>query len=467
MKLPQEYTDRMKKLLADLGSDEFDKYIESLERERFYGLRVNRLKLTTDEWEGISPFDITPVPWTKDGYYYENSYPGRHPFYHCGLYYIQEPSAMYPGACLDPEPGDRVLDICAAPGGKSTQLASSMQGNGILVSNDISEERVHALVKNLEMSGVSNCIITNESPENLAANFEGWFDKILVDAPCSGEGMFRKDKDAVGSWENFKNEHCREMQDNILDYVDKMLKPGGKLIYSTCTFAPIENEQTIAAFMERHPGYEILPLPKVGGITGGMDSWVEDGPGNMEYTSRLWPQRIKGEGHFTALLHKKGEPETAGKKPEQKKSRSYTILEEVPQAVKDFYKKNMTIEPEDAVYLTMGDSLYRLPCEPPNVDLLKVARIGLFMGTLKGKNFKPSHPFLLAQKKDSFKRYINLKCDEPDMQKYLRGDTLIRDRDETPDGLAAVTAEGYLLGWGQTLGGVVKNMYPKGWRRQQ
>ena len=468
MILPQEYTNRMRELLADLGPDDFDRYMASLDQERYYGLRFNDLKISPEEWVQISPFNLEPVPWTENGFYYKEGYPGRHPFYHAGLYYIQEPSAMYPGACLKPEPGDRVLDICAAPGGKSTQLAASMKGQGLLVSNDISEDRVHALVKNLEMWGTDNCIITNETPENLAKAFPAFFDKILVDAPCSGEGMFRKDEGAVSGWENFKNDHCRQMQDAILEQVHVMLKPGGKLIYSTCTFAPVENEQTIAAFMDRHPEYDLLPLPKMAGIAEGMNQWAPGARGDMRLTSRLWPQRIKGEGHFTALLVKS---DASGDAPAPSKTnapcKSFTVLKELPDSVKEFYRKAMTVEPKEAFYCTMGTSLYRLPCEPPNVDMLKVARLGLYMGMLKGKVFKPSHPFLLAQDRESFQRYIHLQCDEEDMPKYLRGDTLVRDPKETPDGLAAVTAEGYLLGWGQSSSGVVKNMYPKGWRRQR
>lgn len=456
MKLPEEYINRMKRLLEPLGKDEFDKYIDTLNRDRFHGLRVNTLKLSTEDFLKISPFELNPVPWAETGFYYNDAFPGRHPFYHAGLFYIQEPSAMYPGASLDVEEGDKVLDICAAPGGKSTQLAAKMQGRGILVSNDISEERVHALVKNLEMAGVTNCIITNESPENLADNLPEYFDKILVDAPCSGEGMFRKDEYAIGSWEKFKNEHCRAMQDEILEYVHKMLKPGGKLIYSTCTFAPIENEETIKAFMEKHPEYTLLPLKKVAGIMPGLFG--------MEEVSRLWPQRVEGEGHFTALLQKGGEPKKS--ENEKKNTKSYEIIDGIPEEIKAFYKKNMTIDAPEGVYLRMGEGYYFLPCLPPDLDGLKVARVGLYLGQFKGKNFKPSHPFAMAQKAEHFKRTVSLKCDSTEIQKYLRGDTLVLQKDECEDGLLAVCAEGYVLGLGQNSGGVIKNMYPKGWRRQ-
>lgn len=459
MKLPLEYENKMKLLLSDLSEHEFERYMRSLEADRFYGLRVNTLKVPLNTFRDISPFPLEPVPWAENGFYYKDGYPGRHPFYHAGLYYIQEPSAMYPGACLRPNPGEKVLDICAAPGGKTTQLASYMQGQGILVSNDISGERVKALVKNVEMAGIRNCIITNESPENLSRNFADYFDKILVDAPCSGEGMFRKDEAAVSSWENYKSDRCREMQDAILEEVHRMLKPGGMLLYSTCTFSPLENEQTIAAFMERHPEYHLLDLPKSAGIADGVPKWGNHAE-NLAKTARLWPQRIKGEGHFTALLQKaqgSAEHSSGG-------NRSFQPLSAPPEALRDFYRKNMACGPMDGFYCMMGNNLYYLPEPPPSVDGLKIARLGLFIGSLKGKIFKPSHPFLMAQPKDAFQRYLHLSTEEPDLRKYLRGDTLVQDTG-LQDGLTAVCVNAFPIGWGNSAGGIVKNMYPKGWRR--
>ncbi|HEY8350167.1 MAG TPA: RsmB/NOP family class I SAM-dependent RNA methyltransferase [Clostridia bacterium] len=353
MKLPAKFMEKMRRLLDE---EEYEQLISALSGERVCGLRVNTLKIGIDEFQKISPFDLEAVPWTDDGFYISGEdAPGRHPYYHAGLYYIQEPSAMLPGQVLGAEPGDRVLDMCAAPGGKTVQIAAAMKGRGLLVSNDINAERVKALVKNIELCGIRNAIVLNESPENLARNFKGYFDKILIDAPCSGEGMFRKDETAVRSWESFKCERCSKMQEAILHYADLLLKPGGTLVYSTCTFSPEENEQMIIDFILKHKGYELVEIPKLAGIEGGRPEWagiagkqactpehqvigenpewaqvIGEGPcdrdtavgkleqltddssfhcvdyGVLECAARLWPHKVRGEGHFVAKLVKRG-----------------------------------------------------------------------------------------------------------------------------------------------------------------
>lgn len=302
MRLPVAFKDKMKGLL---GEDEYNELIEALNGERQYGLRVNTLKAGISNFEKVSPFQLEPVPWTADGFYISGEdAPGRHPFYHAGLYYIQEPSAMLPGQILGAMPGEKVLDLCAAPGGKTVQIAAAMKGKGLLVSNDINAERVKALVKNIELCGVKNAIVLNESPEKLVQSFEGYFDRVIIDAPCSGEGMFRKDEAAARSWESFKCERCMQLQEPILQNADRLLKPGGTLVYSTCTFSPEEDEQMIAGFLKSHNEYELVEIPKLAGIEGGRPAWA-GGEAAFEHAARLWPHRVRGEGHFVAKLIKK------------------------------------------------------------------------------------------------------------------------------------------------------------------
>lgn len=471
VQLPAEYEKKMRQLLGE----EFEDYIRSFEEGRAYGLRVNTLKLSPQAYQNLSSYALSPIPWTKDGFYYEKEQPGRHPFYHAGLYYIQEPSAMYPAAVLQPKPGEHVLDICAAPGGKSVQLAASLQGKGLLVSNDIKEERVKALVKNLEMAGVQNAIITNENPKNLRKAFPQFFDKILVDAPCSGEGMFRKDEDAVRGWGQFQNAACREMQEGILEEVHGMLKPGGLLLYSTCTFDPLENEQTISWFLEHHPEYTILPLPKIAGVESGRPEWGTLPGDALANTARLWPHRVRGEGHFAALLQKGAGVEEAitGRRV---RNASYRLLPGAPEEFQRFCRAELRIPAREGAYFQMGDHLYYLPENPPNLDGLKLARAGLYLGVVEKGRFKPSHPFALALRQEEIRVFVNFPLDDEDLHRYLKGETLLakpewrvlldgEEQDSIPNGWVLFGVEGYPLGWGQAQNGVVKNLYPKGWRR--
>ena len=248
MNLPEEYMHRMKELL---GEDEFLAYMKSFEEKNYRGLRVNTLKISPAEFEKISPFSLKKIPWTDNGYYYEDKeQPAKHPYYYAGLYYIQEPSAMTPAQLLPIEEGDRVLDVCAAPGGKSTELAAKLGGTGVLVSNDISNSRAKALLKNIELMGVKNAYVVSELPENLVSRFSQYFDKILIDAPCSGEGMFRKEPSMVKSWEEHGVDFFHKLQKGIIDSAVKLLKPGGKILYSTCTFSPEEDEGSIQYILE-------------------------------------------------------------------------------------------------------------------------------------------------------------------------------------------------------------------------
>ncbi len=306
--LPQEFLERMEHMLGE----EYPAFLQSYEEPRKFGLRVNTMKISVEEFQRLAPFHLTPIPWIPNGFDYEREDdPARHPFYYAGLYYLQEPSAMTPASILPVMPGEHVLDLCAAPGGKATALGAKLAGEGLLVANDISASRAKALLKNLEIFGIRNSFVTNAYPAKLAEQFAGAFDKILVDAPCSGEGMFRKDLANARVWSLEKVKECAKTQHEIIRQAVSMLRPGGLLLYSTCTFSPEENEQTIASLLREHPELQLVELPWYEGFAHGRPELAD---GNPELTKcvRIFPHRMAGEGHFLALLYKKkdGEADT-------------------------------------------------------------------------------------------------------------------------------------------------------------
>ncbi|EXX86945.1 rRNA cytosine-C5-methyltransferase [Paenibacillus darwinianus] len=322
IRLPKPFLDKMERLLGD----EYGEWLVSYEHKRRYGLRVNTLKLTQQAFLRMTPWAerLTPIPWTSEAFYYEETdRPGKHLHYHAGLYYMQEPSAMVPAELLQVKPGDRVLDLCAAPGGKSTQLAAKLQGVGLLVSNDNARERTKALAKNIELAGVRNAIVLNEEPAALAGAFGAFFDKVLVDAPCSGEGMFRKDESMIAQWEKHSVERCSLMQRDILKHAAELLAPGGTLVYSTCTFSPEENEAQIAALLTARTDMEVVPVEPEYGWMSGRPNWASTEAAEAQGepapdlspeavravagTVRLWPHRVAGEGHYAAVLQKSAE----------------------------------------------------------------------------------------------------------------------------------------------------------------
>ena len=428
--LPEAFLQRME---AQLGS-EYPAFLESLERPRAVALRFNPLKGERP----VLPFVGAPVPWEPEGFYYDpETRPGLHVYHEAGVYYLQEASAMAPVALLDPKPGERVCDLCAAPGGKTTQIAGRMLGQGFLVCNEINPKRAKILSRNIERMGVANALVTNEHPETLASRFPGFFDRVLVDAPCSGEGMFRKEEAAVTDWSQETVQMCARRQREILDSAARLVRPGGRLVYSTCTFAPEEDEETVAAFLEAHPEFTPEPVEA---------PWFVPGE-NASY--RMWPHKLLGEGHFAAVLRKtQGESGEVPACPGEK----------CPKAWESFAKELDITLPEGKA-VSFGQSLYWAPTELPELNRLKVLRPGLELGTERKGRFEPAHALALWLKTCAVTE--SLPPESPEMKAYLHGDVVPSGK----KGWCLVQAGGYAIGWGKGDGSVLKNHYPKGLRR--
>ncbi len=450
MKLPQEFVARMKDLLGS----EFQDFLETYSKPRYYGLRVNTLKLSIDEYKKLSVKTHERIPWAIDGLYYDpEDNPGKHPYYHAGLYYIQEPSAMAPAEILGALPGERVLDLCAAPGGKTMQIAAAMKGQGVLVANEISQSRVKALLKHIELYGVKNAIVTNETPQRLASKLRVYFDRILVDAPCSGEGMMRKDEQAARSWRVYNSEKCASMQTDILEQADIMLRPGGRLVYSTCTFTPEENEQIICRFLENHNNYELIDIEKHSGISPGISVPGYSHP--TEYCARFWPHKLKGEGHFAAVLEKRDGDEYI-----QPMCRFKTEEAAVKLAA-DFFKRYLDIDFPELTEL-YGLGIHSVKPDFPDMSGMRVLRTGWRLGTIDRGIFEPAHSLAMGLLAGEIKNTIFYDIRDVELDKYLKGETLFSD---CPDSWAAVCTGRFPLGWVKVKGGMMKNYYPKGWRR--
>ena len=453
MKLPEKYDKNMQALL---GPD-YDKYIACLDEPAFKGIRVNTLKLGVEEFKKLSLFTLTPVPWAKNGFYYSDERPATHPFYQAGLYYIQEPSAMISAADLPIEEGDRVLDLCAAPGGKSTELAAKLKGTGVLVSNDVSASRTKALLKNLEVFGTKNAIITCEPVHRLAERFPAYFDKILVDAPCSGEGMFRKNNDLAAAWSDDSNESCSGIQKEILKYAVRMLKPGGMLLYSTCTFSPDENEHSVEWLLSQDEDLYIEDLHKYEGFDGGHPEWGDTGNPELKKAVRIWPHKAKGEGHFACLLRKKGE---SG----QNYAGDYHVRRsKQPTEVTEFISR-LGLKLDEKRIESAGDKLYYIPDCFPEITGLKIVRCGLYLGEKKKNRFEPSQALAMALRSDEFDNVADFDAADERVARYLKGETIDTEADGLKDGYCLITVNGYPLGWGKNNKGLIKNKYLAGWR---
>ncbi|WP_055061783.1 RsmB/NOP family class I SAM-dependent RNA methyltransferase [Agathobacter rectalis] len=479
MNLPIEFEKKMKAFLGN----EWDDFLYSYDNNRFQALRFNTLKVQSPEERmrilkvlGIS--SDKRVSWANEAYYFdENVRPGKHPYHEMGLYYIQEPSAMSAAALLAPKPGMRVLDLCAAPGGKSTQLATYLGDSGLLVSNEINTQRSRILSQNIERMGIKNAIVTNEDSFVLASHFPGFFNAIQVDAPCSGEGMFRKLPEAIEQWSIENVAICAARQKEILDNAAVMLKPGGVIVYSTCTFSKEENEDVIEYFLERHPDF------------------------TLEEMERFWPHKVDGEGHFVAKLVRRGsvnefdagydvcedscnKVEDTGLKADRKTKKNKNSKNRKNETKPALTKENMklltefldeTISEDMAAWIKnsrlvmFGEQLYRLPDMEVDIKGLKVQRAGLHIGEFKKQRFEPSHSLALALKLSEAKNVVKLTWDDPQTTGFFNGQSVMLSDEQTAEckkGWALVCVDGYTAGWGKVNGTQVKNHYPKGLRNK-
>lgn len=442
---PEGFLQRLKQ---QLGQEELEQFLAAAEHPRWVALRLNKLKTHTPPQ--LSPFGLTPVPWADGGYYYDpNTRPGLSPYHEAGLYYLQEASAMAPAGLLDVRPGMRVLDLCAAPGGKSSQLAALLDGQGLLVSNEIEPKRAVILSRNLERMAVANAMVLNEHPRKLAGRFPDYFDRILVDAPCSGEGMFRKEEAASTDWSVETVQMCAHRQGEILHSAAQMLRPGGRMVYSTCTFAPEENEGVIAAFLQAHPDFSLVSV-EAPWFSPGRPDWVDAPPCGLERTFRLWPHHLHGEGHFAAVLERKGD--SAGQEQPLEPAIS------CPGEFSEFCVAAGVTLPQGKL-ISFGRNLWLAPQELPVLKGLKVLRAGLELGQLLKNRFEPAHALALWLKEAASQ--VDFPADSPEIAAYLSGNTIPGPQ----IGWTLLKVDGLSLGWVKGSNGVLKNHFPKGLRR--
>lgn len=477
MKLPDQFIVRMSEYFTTQSDSDADAFWKSFEEPVVYGIRLNRSKVSCErETEILSSVgkNIAPVPWCLSGYYTDGKVSGNNPYSHAGLFYQQEPSAMLPAEVLAVKPGEIVLDLCAAPGGKTTRIAEMLRGEGLLIANDISSERCRALLRNLERMGIGDAVILNETPEHIADRFPGFFEKILIDAPCSGEGMFRRDPSAVRSWERYGVETTVKMQRDILLHANRMLAPGGSIVYSTCTFSEEENEKMAEWFLGEFEGYEIVAHPEIREVSFSTVSGVEQG------AIRIWPHRNRGEGHFCIQMRKKRvvREEIVQFATDIKKSSNHF---EVPVCVASFFRGLLTGPAADRYLQMLYDNGYRirdrLHYHSMPIDLyhgLKAEKIGTYCGDIKDVSsrsiFVPSSSLalLLNEKDIRPERLLSLDCDDRRTERYLKGETVFLSVEEGQKyedrEYIVVCVNGYPLGFAKYSEHSVKNHYPKSWR---
>lgn len=431
MNIPKEFLSRMNKILGE----EFDDFKSALEQPIQKSIYVNQNKISVDDFKKISDFSLEQIPYEKAGFYVDNEKRGRHPLHHAGAFYMQEPSAMFTVNSIDFKGDETVLDMCAAPGGKSIQIANRIP-NGVLISNEFVKSRSEILFSNIERMGLKNVIITNETPEKLSNAYGDTFDVVLVDAPCSGEGMFRRGEEVSEQWYPEINEMCAQRQLEILSCADKTLKQNGILIYSTCTYSVLENENVVRKFMSSHD-YELV------NISENFPRGIE-----MKEAVRLYPHKIKGEGQFVAVLRKKCENYNS----------SYSSLKLTNSKItNDFLKTFLSTNFEAVEYMKYS---YRAPRRDLIKKNVNYTSIGVRLGSVVGTRFEPHHNLFSAFGGD-FKLKLKMDFKDDKVKKYLRGETFDVD---LQDGFGAVLVNNCAIGGFKISKGKFKNYYPKGLR---
>ncbi len=446
--LPLQFEERMKTLLGE----DFEDYKKELGNPPVKAFRVNTDKISLQDFENFNVFSKTRIPYVNNGFYLEYEKVGNHPYHHAGLIYVQEPAAMAPAECLEIEDDWCVLDMCAAPGGKSTQLKNKLGENGVLVSNEIIPSRCKILTGNIERLGLHNTVTTCMDTGKLTSIFQNCFDLIMVDAPCSGEGMFRKEEVAIDEWSQSNVEMCAKRQAEILDNATKALKSGGYIVYATCTFSLEENEMAVDAFLNRHPDFEILPvLDKVKEYTSDGISFEGCSCENIHFTRRFYPHKAKGEGQFMAVLHHKGDRFESG----VVKGSAFKALE----TVTEFLDDTLTEYNKDYICEYNGNPVYynnKLPIKDGQAFC-----VGITIGEIRKNRILPHHQFFTSLG-NKFKRQINFSADDENLSKYLHGEEIDVDCE---NGWAAVLVDGVALGGAKVVNGRAKNHYPKGLRK--
>lgn len=454
MQLPSAFKTKYQRLLGD----EAPAFLAALNEQSLSGFRVNPLK------DGLPQKTISQakgkVPYVPTGYYGQVN--GKSLDHVTGWVYSQEPSAMYVGEVVDPQPGERVLDLCAAPGGKSTHLISLMKDQGLLVANEIFRKRALILAENLERWGTRNTVVTNESPEKLEKQFPKFFDRILIDAPCSGEGMFRKEPAGIEYWNTDYPAECANRQQKIIASAIKMLKPGGILVYSTCTFAPEEDEQNASWILKNYSEMQMEEVKAYPGMDHGRPEWADGNP-ELAKAIRLFPHHIKGEGHFVAKFRygtPVAEKPLRKKRRKKKHSNSYALTKDQQELFTNF-QDSVIPNYQPTRLVLFGEQLYDLPAGISEIDDLNILRPGLHLGTFKKRRFEPSLALALALTPTEAKKTLELS--EEQWRQYVHGDTITIDK-ELASGWYLLVSDKHSCGFGKLVQKTVKNFYPKGLR---